>query len=578
MLSQMFFYANNAILINQADFWEKSYILRLQNGKLNPEKSQNDIDLEACPVFLKDIARVVVSAGKSLQLISHIPRDYVSLSGSSNFREIEGFGRSKVDYSIGEVSKNIGCLTLPEVFCLSLVGLIGDGSRIHRYFREDNPLKPNMSQLLGLFTDKKMLSDENSCSMSSPVNSEQIWFQFLVNTVFHKRMIDQESSSKDFLNLLDDSHSMRSFCPENPVITVCQTLLDKNHDSHDKLNVSKNFHLPPLNDEGLRDAIFGEVDGFPSAVKNTDYSFGFQFGELECARLEDDMETLEVIYPFPTLLPYFQDDFHISGLFPFQKNSTVTSSVLNWVQGTKPKATPLPVVIVQECLIAYIKKQVDYVGKHILLKLMNDWRLMDLLGVLRAIYLLGSGDLLQQFLSVVYDKLDKGESWDDDFELNTILQVGDAGLESDGYDATMGNSFSHLWDATIFYDPPPLDATTQNLDGYLNLEESIRNSSDGNLLSAPDCLSVSITKDISNGGVQNNKSSLLSSTLRARNNCFGIDALDLLNFTYKVPWPLELIANSEAIKKYNQVMGFLLKVKRAKFVLDKARRWMWKVR
>jgi hypothetical protein len=44
-----------------------------------------------------------------------------------------------------------------------------------------------------------------------------------------------------------------------------------------------------------------------------------------------------------------------------------------------------------------------------------------------------------------------------------------------------------------------------------------------------------------------------------------------------VPWPLELIANSEAIKKYNQVMGFLLKVKRAKYVLDKARRWMWKV-
>lgn len=30
-------------------------------------------------------------------------------------------------------------------------------------------------------------------------------------------------------------------------------------------------------------------------------------------------------------------------------------------------------------------------GKHILLKLMNGWRLMDELGVLRAIYLLGSG-------------------------------------------------------------------------------------------------------------------------------------------------------------------------------------------
>lgn len=98
-------------------------------------------------------------------------------------------------------------------------------------------------------------------------------------------------------------------------------------------------------------------------------------------------------------------------------------------------------------------------------------------------------------------------------------------------------------------------------------------------------------------------------------------------WNWQVPWPLELIANTEAIKKYNQVsslllgffhflpwpfnffhhsdydvcscylvgsfyqlyctfslnkyifqvMRFLLKVKRAKFVLDKVRRWMWKV-
>lgn len=34
-----------------------------------------------------------------------------------------------------------------------------------------------------------------------------------------------------------------------------------------------------------------------------------------------------------------------------------------------------------------------------------------------------SGDLLQHFLAVVFKKLDKGESWDDDFELNTVLQV-----------------------------------------------------------------------------------------------------------------------------------------------------------
>lgn len=30
-------------------------------------------------------------------------------------------------------------------------------------------------------------------------------------------------------------------------------------------------------------------------------------------------------------------------------------------------------------------------GKHMLLRLMNDWKLLDELGVLRAIYLLGSG-------------------------------------------------------------------------------------------------------------------------------------------------------------------------------------------
>lgn len=86
---------------------------------------------------------------------------------------------------------------------------------------------------------------------------------------------------------------------------------------------------------------------------------------------------------------------------------------------------------------------------------MNEWGLMVELAVLRIIYLLGSGilwhaellvldcvglqtsqvpdvfadvflsigDLLQHFFTVIFGKLDKGETWDDDFELNTILQV-----------------------------------------------------------------------------------------------------------------------------------------------------------
>lgn len=36
---------------------------------------------------------------------------------------------------------------------------------------------------------------------------------------------------------------------------------------------------------------------------------------------------------------------------------------------------------------------------------------------------LSLGDMLQHFLTVIFNKLDKGETWDDDFELNTILQV-----------------------------------------------------------------------------------------------------------------------------------------------------------
>ncbi|KAB2627171.1 gamma-tubulin complex component 5-like [Pyrus ussuriensis x Pyrus communis] len=217
---------------------------------------------------------------------------------------------------------------------------------------------------------------------------------------------------------------------------------------------------------------------------------------------------LQSLFPFPTLLPSVQDELCMSELLPFQKNSTLPSRVLAWIQHFEPRSTPLPVVIVQECLTVYMQKQVDCIGRHILSKLMNDWKLMDELAVLCAIFLLWSGDLLQHFLT-----------------------------------------------------------------------ESIRNSADGVLLSFPDSLIVSLTKNHDlNGNEQPKMASLPSTPHKSRVQSFGMDGLDQLNFTYKVSWPLELIANAEAIKKYNQVMGFLLKVKRAKFVLDIARRWMWKGR
>jgi hypothetical protein len=44
--------------------------------------------------------------------------------------------------------------------------------------------------------------------------------------------------------------------------------------------------------------------------------------------------------------------------------------------------------------------------------------------VILLIYLLEpSGDMLQQFLINFFDKLDRGNSWDDDFGFNNLLQV-----------------------------------------------------------------------------------------------------------------------------------------------------------
>uniref|UniRef100_A0A453JS19 Gamma-tubulin complex component n=1 Tax=Aegilops tauschii subsp. strangulata TaxID=200361 RepID=A0A453JS19_AEGTS len=107
----------------------------------------------------------------------------------------------------------------------------------------------------------------------------------------------------------------------------------------------------------------------------------------------------------------------------------------------------------------------------------------------------------------------------------------------------------------------------------LDLQESIRYSADKMLLTAPDSLVVSLAKHDTRYDEESAPTSR-----KGRAQGFGIDALDALNFTYKVSWPLDLIANTEALKKYNKVMGFLLKVKRAKFVLDETRKWMWKGR
>ncbi|KAJ9555779.1 hypothetical protein OSB04_010393 [Centaurea solstitialis] len=535
---EMFFFANKAIAIDEAEFWEKSYLLRSgQYQKLNvthvidlfpltqkklpgrgataasvssKAKGQNERDLVVCPLFFRDIAKEIISAGKSLQLIQHVPITSSAMLGRHN-----------------EDERCMTQLSLSEIFCLSLTALIGHGDHMSEYFWQNGNSVSATESYVG--TEKLEGNDKSTSGVSC---LEKIWYKFLVDALPAKR------ESKDVNHLVNMNGQsvelgvsfeplVSSFCPENPTITVCQKVLQANRGDWNSLNLSKNYILPPLNDEELRKAIFGGNCRELMADKGTNYACGFPFGDSEKGRSRHDIKEVEALFLFPTILPSFKDDLIMSELLPFQKNSTLLSKVLGWIQSVEPKSTPLPVVILRECLTFYIKKQVDHIGNQILSKLLCDWKLMDELGVLRDVYLLGSGDLLQHFLTVAFNKLDKGESWDDDFELNTVLQ------------------------------------------------ESIRNSADGTVLSSPDSLVVSLTKT---DGTSTSSNGQQTTSFPVSTPVSGINDLDSLKFTYKVSWPLELIANAEALKKYNQVMNFLLRVKRAKFVLDKARRWMWKER
>lgn len=539
---EMFFCVNKRIAVEESEFWEKSYLLR--SAKLDAvhladsllsikqtnnvsrkepndvpglatEKEANERDLDVCPLFFKEIAKDIISAGKSLQLVQHTPMtSSVSASG------------------------HIAGLSLSEIFCVTLSALIGYGDHISEYFFQEKKIVPLVKSFIG--RQKVETSNENFQEMTC---SDKEWCKFLVDTMAQKgkanllscHALGEEVDSfvvKGDKPALDGNDVLSlGFRPENPAITTSQKFLHANRDAWGPLNLSSEFNLPPLNDEGLRQAIFDGNAGPFVATKSTNYTFGFQFGEPERDRLKEDVNFLEELFPFPTLLPPFQEEDCVSEVFPFQENSTLLSRTLNWIGKVEPRNTPLPTVILQECLIVFIKKQADCIGRNILSKLLCEWRLLEELEVLRAIYLLGSGDLLQHFLTVVFNKLDKGESLDDDFELNTTLQ------------------------------------------------ESIRYSADATLLSTPDSLVVSVTRN--NATIEDDQRGMplpTSTPRKSRGQNFGIDDLESLMFTYKVSWPLELIANTEAIKKYNQVMRFLLKVRRAKFVLDKARRWMWKDR
>lgn len=115
-----------------------------------------------------------------------------------------------------------------------------------------------------------------------------------------------------------------SFCPSNPIITMCSQILQDDTSLWNELNISKDFHLPPVNDNKLREGIF--VDMSPSTTMymdppnqgmshrssaGTDYAFGFQYDEAEYLSSKDDMKALEFLFACPTVLPCFEVFFWI---------------------------------------------------------------------------------------------------------------------------------------------------------------------------------------------------------------------------------------------------------------------------
>lgn len=628
---EVFFYANNAITIDQPAYWEKSYLFRAVNsmsskpndtlvngdGKSTPRvgrdrggqesvplfcsaggNDQSDIE---CPKFLKELARPIVSAGKSLQLMQHDRADRIPLFRKSHDSDLYDFPTSNEsdwkfnrqehqqearlstlktcrsedscnydfinrELNFHSFTKNyarlMGVLTLSEVFLVSLAGLVGDGDHIYEKLIIPFPKRDEMCK--SRTEKKKMLKGVREDGQKS-INHKKFWVKFLAEATVGRRNSGSSSYRRDFIQdyscmkveepVLDScfhgsmhedsdivaSTFINSLYPHKPVMIAPKQFVERQKASWSNLNISQSIHLPPLNDENLREAIYNENFSVSDANFNiqdgeslpghsgTDYTFGFQHSEVKQLLADDDIRSLEYLYSFPTLLPSFQEDALVSDLLPFQKNSTISVRILSWIQGISLNVAPQPDIIIKECLSVYIEKQMDQIGRHILLKLMTDWKLMDGVHIMRSIYLLGSGDLLQGFLNVIFDKIVKGESWDDEFELNTILQ------------------------------------------------ESIRNSSDGTLLIAPDSLVVSISQSDALEDEENG-ASYLATPRSVRNQFFGIEALDLLRFSYKVSWPLDLIINAEALKKYNQVIGFLMKVKCAKYLLDKTRMWMWKGR
>lgn len=312
---------------------------------------QSDID---CPMFLKELARPIVSTGKSLQLIQHVRGNYISLFDKSNeldfprFNQFDGqFNKQNseqeartniIKIQICEENRNyarlMGVLTLPEVFLVSLAGLVGDGDHIYQKMT-----KP-FSEIAEMY--KPCINKENILkgvveNRQTLLSYEKIWVKFLADVITGRRKLEgvkgdqvhgsmevETECNSDYRSKKSEDRDMfastfiSSFHSHKPIMTVSRQFLEKHKASWNNLNISQYLRLPPLNDENMRKAIyteeFSDADasinnqngGSLPSFSGTDYTFGFQHDGVKQLRDEDDIRNLEYLYSFPTILPAFQ--------------------------------------------------------------------------------------------------------------------------------------------------------------------------------------------------------------------------------------------------------------------------------
>jgi gamma-tubulin complex component 5 len=221
-----------------------------------------------CPIFLKDIARAIVSAGKSFQLVQHVQdvhriqthKDtyasnlYQSTNCSSqekfwtdtsSLRIQDGHPRSEdaleeSTSQFGNDSREMGLLTLSEIFLICLSGLLENGDHVYEYLRRLHADSvPNNKAFVE--SESNVQETKDICVEGS---TEKTWVKLLKNatsgrkydgiekTISRNTAMDKPilvpGDPQDASSNAVEAGRFTLSCYENPAITACREVLLRN--------------------------------------------------------------------------------------------------------------------------------------------------------------------------------------------------------------------------------------------------------------------------------------------------------------------------------------------------------------